>query len=307
MRAWGQRYPWKSKLQRVLDEVSPDLVLCQQTVMVPSIEVCASRGIPCVAFLRNVDLFCLGSFWSGNPWPCEYKCGGCKDSNRRFWQYPFFRMELRRARRFIPKARLIVSNSEFMRRTLISLMGLESVVLHPTIQAPKSGMSGKPDGKVLFFTPLDYKGARTAIGVAGRMKDKEFIFVGETRPNIQEAMAMFKNIEYVPWVDDTSEVYHRARLVIVPSVWPEAYGRVVVEAMSYGLPCVVSGVGALPETVGAGGDVVVPHTSVDAWVETLARYDDPHYYQQKSSMARREIERLASRDEDPIVSQIVIR
>lgn len=46
-----------------------------------------------------------------------------------------------------------------------------------------------------------------------------------------------------------------AAVVVVPSIEPEAFGRVAVEAQAVGTPVVVSDLGALPETVAAPPDV----------------------------------------------------
>lgn len=50
-----------------------------------------------------------------------------------------------------------------------------------------------------------------------------------------------------------------ANLVVVPSVWPEAFGRITVEAMSCGVPVITSDTGGSPE-VNLGGQtgLVVP-------------------------------------------------
>lgn len=51
-----------------------------------------------------------------------------------------------------------------------------------------------------------------------------------------------------------------ARAVVVPSLWPEPFGRVVIEAAARGTPAIVSASGGLPELVedGATGFVIPP-------------------------------------------------
>lgn len=54
------------------------------------------------------------------------------------------------------------------------------------------------------------------------------------------------------------DVYARADLVIVPSLWPEPFGRIAIEAMAIGKPVIASAVGALPEIIGEGGILCPP-------------------------------------------------
>jgi glycosyltransferase involved in cell wall biosynthesis len=57
-------------------------------------------------------------------------------------------------------------------------------------------------------------------------------------------------------VADVVELFSGAGAFVFPSAW-EGFGLPLLEAMSLGLPCVVSDGGALPE-VAADGAVVVP-------------------------------------------------
>ena len=60
--------------------------------------------------------------------------------------------------------------------------------------------------------------------------------------------------EKVVWVRDCVDViplYEAADCVVVPSVWDEAFGRVVVEAMACERPVLASDVGGIPEILGS--------------------------------------------------------
>ena len=81
-------------------------------------------------------------------------------------------------------------------------------------------------------------------------------------------------------------IYRRAKIVLVPSKWEEAWGRVVTEAQYSGIPIVASNRGGLPESVGPGGVLLDPDGPVDAWVEVLRRlWHDEAYYSDLSAHA----------------------
>jgi glycosyltransferase involved in cell wall biosynthesis len=95
---------------------------------------------------------------------------------------------------------------------------------------------------------------------------------------------------------------------LAPSIWSEAYGRVVTEAQYSGIPVLASNRGGLPEAVGAGGVVLDPAESIDTWAHTLRRlWDDKIYYQVLSHAAREHAARASLRwdAQAPIWEQII--
>ena len=69
---------------------------------------------------------------------------------------------------------------------------------------------------------------------------------------------------------DSAELLRRADVVVVPSLWDEAFGLVAAEAMAAGAAVVVSDAGGLPEVVGEAG-VVVPRGDAQALRSELER------------------------------------
>lgn len=96
-------------------------------------------------------------------------------------------------------------------------------------------------------------------------------------------------ITVLPRSPKASGFLRHTRVLLVPSLF-EAAGRVVVEAMAAGVPCLVSDRGGLPETLGGGGvclplpppclDGRTPPTGpeIECWIEALrAWYEDAPY------------------------------
>jgi glycosyltransferase involved in cell wall biosynthesis len=99
------------------------------------------------------------------------------------------------------------------------------------------------------------------------------------------------NVELWSTAVDMRPAYRQARLVLMPSVHEETYGRVVAEAQLSGIPALTSDRGALPAVVGGGGLTVPVDAEIEAWLAALDRILDPAAYGAFSAAARREAER----------------
>lgn len=77
--------------------------------------------------------------------------------------------------------------------------------------------------------------------------------------------------------EELADVYDRFDVLAVPSIWFEAYGRIVAEAFANGVPVVCSDEGGPAELVRSGEDgYTVAMGDVDAWEATLRRLvEDP--------------------------------
>ncbi|HET7221148.1 MAG TPA: glycosyltransferase family 4 protein [Vicinamibacterales bacterium] len=88
------------------------------------------------------------------------------------------------------------------------------------------------------------------------------------------ATALGVQVEMAGWVtvDDRATVYGRGRLVVVPSLWPEPFGLVGLDAASLGLPAVAFDVGGVREWLddGTTGRVVDPGAGAAGLAEAIA-------------------------------------
>lgn len=151
---------------------------------------------------------------------------------------------------------------------------------------------------VLFVSPVPNKGLRTAMALAAARPDVAFVFqhcshVHRDAPDALDAWApRHANVTVRDPVASPRDLYGDARIVLVPSIYPEAFGRVAAEAQASGIPVLASHVGGLPEAVGDGGILVPPAAGEDEWRDAFARlWDDEATY---ASYADRADERSRS-------------
>lgn len=75
-----------------------------------------------------------------------------------------------------------------------------------------------------------------------------------------------KRHHFVGWVNDIHPYYSAMSMLAFPSIAPETFGRVSVEAQAAGIPVLASNVGGVPETLQAGvTGVLLPPADLQAW------------------------------------------
>jgi glycosyltransferase involved in cell wall biosynthesis len=182
--------------------------------------------------------------------------------------------------------------SEFVARAL-GAAGVDAEVVPPIVDRAHYRTATTRE-VALFVTPIAYKGLATALMLGRARPDVRFAFVAGGRMSPGELRALrdetdrLDNVEIRSASQDPAAIYGDARVVLVPSVHPEAWGRVVTEAQASGIPAVASAVGGLPDSVGAGGLLVPPKAGDDGWREAFAElWDDPAEYARASAAAER--------------------
>ena len=173
-----------------------------------------------------------------------------------------YKKELKRA---ILTSDKVVCNSIFMQTKLFKLYGKNSEVIYPEVSITKDGFETSKEA-IVFIGDSIIKGLNIVKDIAKKLPKHDFYIFG--RNNHKEIRK--KNIIYCPWENDILNIYKRAKLVIVPSQWEEAYGRVAKESILLDIPVLVSDIGGLKEAVDYDENKLVKdYTIVDEWVRSI--------------------------------------
>ena len=145
------------------------------------------------------------------------------------------------------------------------------------------------DGEVMRVLALGrlhpVKGLATIIAVARRAQHENFpmeiICLGESHPKMVALLSALPRVRMLGAFaePDLTDIIARIKphLAWFPFTVPETHSYVLSEAMSFGLPVLASGIGAVPERVtGRRSTWLVPFDSADAdshfqWIERLYR------------------------------------
>ncbi|RNJ42653.1 glycosyl transferase family 1 [Mesorhizobium erdmanii] len=251
VRAW---FPWEAAGFAV-ERLTPDVAVVQCHKSVPIGRELQALGVPLVVYLRNVEFHELAG-------------------------------DLRELR-----SALYIANSEFTARTYKQKFDIDSTVIPPTINP--AFYSTQTTGEfVTLINPYEEKGFDLAVRIAAACSEIPFLFVeswklhDDHRARIEETIASFSNVRLESRTSDMKTVYGRTKILLAPSKWEEAWGRVASEAHCSGIPVVGSRRGGLPEAIGSGGVVLDYEAPLADWVAAIRRlWNDKAEYDRLSAAA----------------------
>lgn len=239
----------------VVCKFRPDVAVVQNGSTIPIARSLEAHGVPVVLYFRNVEFEEL----EGSP------------------------AELSRAR--------FIANSQFTANRHNQAFGITCTVIPPLV-TPELYRTRSTRDNVTFINPYPVKGLEIALAVAGRCPDIPFVFVEswgidtELRALLDQRLASLPNVTLQPRTSDMKTVYGKARILLAPSLWEEAWGRVATEAHYSGIPVIGSRQGGLPEAIGPGGLTLDVDAPVADWVAAVRHlWDDPAEYARFSAAA----------------------
>jgi len=133
-----------------------------------------------------------------------------------------------------------------------------SFVVHNSVSlpsAPTVKVSGMGTPRVFgFIGRLDpSKGVELLLDAARRAPDTQWRIAGGGRPEYVAALKQSApaNVVFLGH-QDPAVFFAQVHVLVVPSMWAEPLGRVVLEAYAHGVPVLASGLGGLADVVDAG-------------------------------------------------------
>lgn len=258
-RAW---FPWEA-LGDVIRKERPDIAVVLASQPVKMAQAAQKAGLPVLMMLQDVEFDAHGGPFEalGNV-PC-------------------------------------VANSQFTADAYRKAYGVQPRVIHPIVEGSRYQTQSTREN-VTFINPKPVKGLDIALAVARACPEIPFSFVEGWPLTAEEHEALLKdlsdlpNVTFRPSTKDMKSVYGRCKILLAPSRWQEAYGRVASEPQFSGIPVIASDRGGLPEAVGDGGILLDPDGPLEAWVSAVRRlWEDDAYYETLSQAALQHVRRPA--------------
>ncbi len=184
------------------------------------------------------------------------------------------------------RCKKVIAVSDFVKQQLIAIGISPQNVIVVVEAAPSWKRIIMPKHKV--FTLLcvgrleEYKGFRLVLEamnavaknyslkliIAGIGPDEQYLKSSVQRYSLENV------VEFRGWVckEDLSKLYASCDVFIFPSLWPEPFGIVPLEAMAMGKPVIATNVGAIPSVVTKETGILVEPGNLWAMVNSIQYY-----------------------------------
>lgn len=248
-------------IERFVAAHRPDLIITGGFWTPLAVEVGHRHGVPVWSYLQSIDHFCPDAPRMAH---CDRNCPECPS-----WQRRTAFVEAQK--QGVLQADRIFVNSGFLGGQVEAFIGRKDwVCIPPAIVFP--ALTGERTADfITLSTATRYKGLDTFLEISRHMPDQRFLLVGRGDPESEGIdLREYPNVESWGWVEP-SRFLEASRMVLVPTVGPEAFGRVGPEAQAAGAIPIVSGFGGGREAIGEGGLVVEAHLDPMAWVQAIRK------------------------------------
>lgn len=299
---------------RFADGFRPDVIhqhgLSRQ-LSVSVLERAHARGLPTVLTLHDHGLRCPSGLLSREKAPMclAVSCAGhrydravrfqCVHGSRAASALAAAELLVARALRRYERAvdLFLVPSGYVWDRMAESGLPAQRMRVMPNSVARPDAEPAPPGTYVLAFGRLvSVKGFGLIVDLAHAMPDVRFVIAGDgpERAGLEKRAAGAANLKFTGQLGDVelASTLRGARAVIVPSIWPEPFGMVVLEAWREARPVIVTRRGALPEIVqdGQTGFVIDPADLETARMAITRLMADPALADSMGRAGRREVE-----------------
>jgi glycosyltransferase involved in cell wall biosynthesis len=172
------------------------------------------------------------------------------------------------AAQLVAEAAGIVAIGHHMADYIAGSLGRSATVIHPPIYGtgPFTHYSNFDRGRVVMINPSAVKGLSIFLRVAEKFPSQQFGVLPGWGTTLEDRRSLERlpNVSFLPNAPNIDDVLAGTRVLLMPSLWYEGFGLIVMENMLRGIPVIASDSGGLKEAK-SGTRYVIP-------VKTIERY-----------------------------------
>ena len=212
-------------------------------------------------------------------------------------------------------------------------LGRRPTVIHPPVYGKPPWIRRDHDkpGLITMINPSPVKGVSIFLELARRFPHYSFGALrgwGTTKA-IEDELTALPNVQMLRKVKHIEAILRRTKVLLMPALWYEGFGLVVMEAMLRGVPVLASNMGSLVEAKMGTNYVlpvnpieryttvfdenrmpapVVPEQDIEPWAKALAELmEDPELYRRESQAAGEAAEHFVSSVKESLFEEFLLK
>lgn len=162
----------------------------------------------------------------------------------------------------------IITVSRFMRNYIFTWGDIEARALYfPSYSNTQIRQLGSFHNRyVTIINPSGLKGIDIFAETARQLPQLEFAAVAgwATSEGDLKVLSQIPNVTLLKAEKEINKIFAQTRILMVPSLWEEAFGQIIVEAQLSGIPVLSSDVGGIPEAK-CGTDYIIPVQKIEKY------------------------------------------
>ncbi len=244
-------------------------------------------NIPAIQVLHDLYLLCPTNMFKNNV-ICKDRCLTCK-----LMRYPY---KLKSNR-----LKAVVGVSNFILNKYLSYGYFRDVqikkVIYNSQKFSSFSIERKTDSKYINFgfigTLAPNKGIEVLLKAYHRIKKPNYkLFIaGSGKQDYEEYLKSKYKDDSIVFMGkvEPKDFFKNVDVTIVPSIWYEALGMVVIESFAFGVPVIGSNIGGIPEMIieGVNGILFDPYKEGDLEEKLLKFESEISYWKSKSEVIKR--------------------
>ncbi len=165
--------------------------------------------------------------------------------------------------------------SEYLKKVVEPYIPGKCSIVYPSFGSVHPRPNRSERKSIGVINPIPAKGGEIIKQLSELFPDEQFLLLEGWEVSAKfslDTSNLFRNCANVRWCSRTAQIgdfLSQLKLLLVPSQWDEAFGRIAFEAQIFHVPVIASQVGGLPEAVGNAGVFVSDFKEIAAWEYVL--------------------------------------
>jgi glycosyltransferase involved in cell wall biosynthesis len=273
------------KLESFLVKEKPDIVITQLHGADRLSKIVYSHNIPLILRIPSFEFVCINSSKMST---CDQICLQGKPCDTKGSYFPLF------------KKSIVTGCSDFVTNIVRSIYNIPCTTIYPFIDT-KEHLVDTKGNCITMIQGTNQKGVNLFLDIAKQLPEYNYLIVGQL-----EVKTLPKNVVHIPPTENMKQVWEKTKVLVIPTLIQEAFGRVAVEAAINGIPVIASDKGGLPEAVCS--PFCYPPNNIDKWISEIKNLmEDTVYYNIRSIQAKEYSEKFNIEDQVSRFLQLAYR